>query len=701
MKQKRRTAGVCLFPMILYYLMLSMTGGINSAYPQENGGRFALVIGNGNYEGMGKLANPVNDAEDMGETLSSLGFEVEVVTNAGLEQMEEAVLRLRNKLAGSPGSVGLFFYAGHGVQSGGENYLLPVDARINSESLLRTRAVPLQFVLDSLKEAKNKINLVILDACRDNPFSWARSSSRGLAVVGQQPPGSIVVYSTSAGRVAQDGTGRNSVFTEELIQHIRTPGIDISEVLRRTGEAVQNKTGGAQIPAIYSQFFGFLTLAEEGPTEEDTLLSNYLPSFFDEAPRDVQLSIASAEQYAQSGQRLEGWNQLMEADPSNTNPYLVAAKVRFVLEYGDPQYNPLKYSFYNTGDKDYETASSSGTLEKKTIEFDPHAVIQRFKARPEELPSVLALQLGNFYHQVYQYYPETGPLTKKEAQAQALRWYEVAEKQSILVEESEIRRYGSLLADQGKLDEAISLLRKKMQFFAGHDEAASENLWWFLVDTYSTGGRPAEALRELDERIREVLAGKRSTDLASLYEKGAEISIHHLRKNEFERYVSEMEKKYPDRQMQGGVLRHRYAVRSGDVKSAQALAERLYQRYPVPSILKENILEGILNNYLLYPEARKDGIAFLDTQIKVNQKDPQKSFELLIYRSIYQFRTHIDLAQQTGPEKEKAILVIRESLSDLNKAEGIYKKLPNQDPEILSIIPEIKKEMEKVLQSSR
>ena len=157
---------------------MGLIAGTFPAHSQENGDRIALVIGNGDYEGMGKLANPTNDAEDMGETLSILGFDVEVVTDAGLEKMEEAVLRFRDKLAEAPESVGVFFYAGHGVQSGGENYLIPVDARINSESLLRARAVPLQFVLDSLKEAHNKVNIVILDACRDNPFSWARSSSR-------------------------------------------------------------------------------------------------------------------------------------------------------------------------------------------------------------------------------------------------------------------------------------------------------------------------------------------------------------------------------------------------------------------------------------------------------------------------------------------------------------------------------------------
>jgi uncharacterized caspase-like protein len=215
--------------------------------------------------------------------------------------MEESILRFRDKLSQYPDSVGFFFYAGHGVQSGGENYLNPVDARGNSEALLRTRPVPLQFVLDSLKEATNSLNIVVLDACRDNPFSCARSSSRGIAVIGQQPLSSIVVYSTSAGRIAQDGTGRNSIFTEELVQHLRTPRIDISEVIRRTGEAVQSRNEGAQIPAIYSQFFGFLCLLEEEEIEGEEPDISYLPPFFEEAPFEVKVQISMAEELAWEG----------------------------------------------------------------------------------------------------------------------------------------------------------------------------------------------------------------------------------------------------------------------------------------------------------------------------------------------------------------------------------------------------------------
>ncbi len=697
-------------PFLLSVLFLfSISSGTEPAHCQETGKRIALVIGNSNYEGMGKLANPVNDAEDMGETLSNLGFDVEVVTDAGLEKMEEAVLHFRDKLAASPGSVGVFFYAGHGVQSGGENYLIPVDARINSESLLRNRAVPLQFILDSLKEANNQVNIVILDACRDNPFSWARSSSRGLAVVGQQPPGSIVVYSTSAGRVAQDGTGRNSVFTEELIQHLQTPGIDITEVLRRTGEAVQSKTGGVQIPAIYSQFFGFLTLAEEQANEEETFVATYLPPFFDEAPWETQYAIALAEQSAQSEQRLSGWNTLMEADPSHANPYFIAAKIRYALQYGKETQDFRQFTFYDTGDSDYDTALQKGTLVQKNVEFDPHSAVQKLKPDPDALPPVLALLLGKYYEQVYRnypYYAKGWPLSKESVQEQALRWYRVAEKNYLLNGIEEIKGYAELLIEQGKGDEAIAFLRKKIEIYADHDEAERENLWWFLVNSYSITGKPSEAFREIDQRIRQVSSGKAPTELASLYVKGAEIAIAHTRKDDFERYVSGLEKNYPDQQMKGGLLRHRYALRAGDTKTAEALAGRLYQRYPVQTILQENILEGILDNYLLYPEYRKAGIAFLDAQIQNNPKDPRKMFELYMYRAAYLAQTvnrgltSIQPGVTPSLNQEQAMQILREALSDLNKAEAFYNTLPNQDQEILSIITGVKKEMEQNLGSA-
>ncbi len=252
---------LCSLAVLMALLAAPLAMFAQERAPAADGlSRVALVIGNGNYEGTTKLNNPGNDATDIGDMLSRLGFDVDVLTDADLYTMEDAVLRFRDKLSDSPDSVGFFYYAGHGVQSNGENYLIrSTRGSIPNPCCGRAR---FRFSLCwTVWAGPHRLNIIVLDACRDNPFSWARSGARGLAVVGQLPPASIVVYSTSAGKVAQDGTGRNGAFTEELLKHLPTPGLDITEVLRRTGEGVQKKTDGIQIPAIYSQFFGFLQLA--------------------------------------------------------------------------------------------------------------------------------------------------------------------------------------------------------------------------------------------------------------------------------------------------------------------------------------------------------------------------------------------------------------------------------------------------------
>jgi len=182
--------------------------------------KIALVIGNSNYTGISKLNNPVNDANDMEAALKGLGFTVDKVLNGNLDQMLTAVNNLKRKLGASRSTYGFFFYAGHGVQSNGENYLIPVGANIQSESQLRQYAVSVQTILDDLAEAGNELNIFVLDACRDNPFGWARSGSRGLSVVSRAPSGSIVMYAAGAGQTADDGAGgRNGLFTGQLLNN--------------------------------------------------------------------------------------------------------------------------------------------------------------------------------------------------------------------------------------------------------------------------------------------------------------------------------------------------------------------------------------------------------------------------------------------------------------------------------------------------
>jgi DNA-binding beta-propeller fold protein YncE len=235
-----------------------------SAGAQE---KYALVIGNGAYTGIASLHNPVNDARDMEAALRALGFTVDLVTDAGRMRMEEGIEGFRNRLAGAKGSYGFFFYAGHGIQSGGINYLVPVDADIRSEAYLPERAVSVQAVLDELNRAGNALNIVVLDACRDNPFSWRRGGSRGLQVAANQPADSIIVYATSAGSTAEDGEGRNGLFTGCLLRNLEKPGLEVHEVFRLTGAEVRRASGGAQIPAVYSQFFETAYLGARPPAD--------------------------------------------------------------------------------------------------------------------------------------------------------------------------------------------------------------------------------------------------------------------------------------------------------------------------------------------------------------------------------------------------------------------------------------------------
>jgi len=228
--------------------------------------KYALVIGNSAYRD-NPLTNPANDAADMKAALEGLGFQVELLTNANLNRIENAAVQFKNKLRVSPNAYGFFFYAGHGIQSQGQNYLIPVDADIRSESFLKERAFNVQILYDELEAAGNELNVIVLDACRNNPFSWSRGGARGLTVVSEQPAGSIIVYATGAGKTAEDGTGRNGLFTGQLLKNLSLD-VEIKEVFNRTGLDVLRVSGGEQRPAVYSNFFGqaFLPPNHKGNT---------------------------------------------------------------------------------------------------------------------------------------------------------------------------------------------------------------------------------------------------------------------------------------------------------------------------------------------------------------------------------------------------------------------------------------------------
>jgi carboxyl-terminal processing protease len=241
-----------------------------AAAPLSAEPRVALVIGNGAYGGdLGMLPNPANDARLIAKTLKGIGFSVIEVEDADQQAMKRAIAAFGEKLADAGSeSVGLFFYAGHGVQSAGENYLIPVGAQIKRETDLDIEAVPANLVLKQMDFAGSAVNIVILDACRNNPLARGfRSAVRGLAEPSVKPQGSFVAYSTAPGEVAADGNGANSPYSTALAQAIVQPGAGIEEVFRDVRAKVLAATDRKQTPWDSSSLtapFYFVPPAEAG-----------------------------------------------------------------------------------------------------------------------------------------------------------------------------------------------------------------------------------------------------------------------------------------------------------------------------------------------------------------------------------------------------------------------------------------------------
>ena len=224
--------------------------------------RHALVIGNANYE-TSRLRNPENDAKSVAAALEKLGFEVTLVLNADQKAMKRAIDDFGRSLAA--GGAGLFYYAGHGMQVNGENYLIPVGAVIQREDDIDIESVSLKRVLTRLDGAGNRVNMVILDACRDNPFARSfRSTARGLALA-DAPTGTMIAYATSPGATAADGDGSNSPFAAALVEHMDEPGWAIEKVLKTVRKDVREATDGAQVPWDSSSLEGeFIFVPPEG-----------------------------------------------------------------------------------------------------------------------------------------------------------------------------------------------------------------------------------------------------------------------------------------------------------------------------------------------------------------------------------------------------------------------------------------------------
>ena len=220
--------------------------------------RLALVIGNGKYgPEVGALINPPNDANLMAERLTGLGFKVTKLVDGDQKAMKRAISAFGQQLsAAGADAVGLFFYAGHGIQVGGANYLIPVGAAIGAEADVDLEAVSAEAVLKQMEFAGARVNIVILDACRNNPLPRSmRSASRGLARM-DAPTGSFIGYSTAPGNVAADGDGKNSPYTAALAAEMTKPGIAIEEAFRNVRVKVMETTSAQQVPWESSSLTG-------------------------------------------------------------------------------------------------------------------------------------------------------------------------------------------------------------------------------------------------------------------------------------------------------------------------------------------------------------------------------------------------------------------------------------------------------------
>ncbi len=265
--------------------------------------RTALVIGNSNYQSS-PLRNPVNDANDMAAVLRKKGFEVTLQLDGTKREMETEIRKFGKKL--QKGGVGFFYYAGHGMQVKGVNYLIPIKTNIESEDDIPYEAVNANMVLSKMDTAENRLNMVFLDACRDNPFARSfRSGSRGLAQM-DAPSGTLIGYATSPGKTAADGTGRNGVFTANFLKQINTPGLEIGMMMRKIRTGVRKDTDGKQTPwdvsSLEGEFYFTPPVAQEQiaaitpitttirPVPTTTLPTAQSPSPSEVTPSSRQLS---------------------------------------------------------------------------------------------------------------------------------------------------------------------------------------------------------------------------------------------------------------------------------------------------------------------------------------------------------------------------------------------------------------------------
>lgn len=238
----------------LFAVLLSTV--IPAILPAQAERRVALVVGNGAYENAGTLRNPVNDARAVADALRRVGFDVMLTENRSQREMAQDIREFGRKL--DQNTVALYYYSGHGIQVKGENYVVPVDAAIENEEEVEYGTVNVGLVMAQMEAARSRVNIVFLDACRNNPFARSfRSSSQGLAMM-NAPAGTFIAYATAPGDVASDGTAAagNGLYTQQLLRFLDQPGLPIEQMHKQVRIAVTQASNGDQVPWESSSIMG-------------------------------------------------------------------------------------------------------------------------------------------------------------------------------------------------------------------------------------------------------------------------------------------------------------------------------------------------------------------------------------------------------------------------------------------------------------
>ncbi len=290
---------------ILMMFFVLVACGAPAAHAEK---RIALVIGNAAYQSTAELKNPKNDAIDMAAALRRLGFEVFEGRDLDKRSMERVIRQFGVKLSGA--DIAFFFYAGHGLAIGGQNYLVPIDARLASEGDADFEGLPLSLVLKQM-EREAKTSIVLLDACRDNPLArnLARTMGTRSAQIGQgltevkTGVGTLIGFSTQPGNVATDGAGRNSPYAEALLRHMEVPGKDVSGVLIAVRNDVLKNTDGKQVPWEHTSLTGQVYFRLDGQQAPAATLPPPATNY----DREIELSFWNSVKDSKSPAMLESY----------------------------------------------------------------------------------------------------------------------------------------------------------------------------------------------------------------------------------------------------------------------------------------------------------------------------------------------------------------------------------------------------------